>query len=434
MKPFITIFSIIFITIFSLINPVQAQDFPRHIEYVYIGIVYDGAKYKENFYPQNVETIFILSDMNNVLEIKQTQVYYWPLTNEYKADWGILNNPIQGTLEVLKDSKLVDSIELVQYSKLTQDGISQPTGIVYGSETGTIYDTFLKDREQYYNTLFPKYQDELRAYQEAAVENLGHAINKEPLVEIIPPINPSPPNPTVSEPSKGFILRLQPGHYLIQVRGTDGNVIPGTQKTLEVFSGLRTGVFYEIIPESQWTNPVSSEQPDSDIYWSSESVLYVKPYSAVEYPYDEFFYLTNPQSIQLNSNDSIWVQGDPITNCYIELSQHSQLIQSIYQKDYLVSQFHGSGLGYSISEFEEWTEKNEKSTQIPSFRAIKLDMNMYPSVDTFRLKTIDGELITNSERRIHRLNPLKMIITIILSLSPLALGGIIIWRRRHLTS
>ncbi len=434
MKRSLSIISVFLLVCFALPRSVYAQDFPRVAENVFLGHIFDGTGYKEVFYPESVDTIYLLADFDNILEIRKTQVYYWPLTSEYKADWELLNKPIQGSAEIIQDPKQATSLELLPFAMVTPAEQTQPTGVISGTEVQLIYESFQEERKNYYETLLPKYQKDVQAYQAAALENLNRAIKQEPLINITPPVNPSPPDPSISKISNGFILRLKAGHYSIQVRGSDGHIVPGTQKKLEVFSKLRTGVAYELFSESQWTKSITSEQPGSDIYWGSDYIIYLKSYEANEYPTNEYLHLTKPQYSSGNSNEPTWVKEDSLGNSTLELLQGSQPVQTISQKDFLVSQLSGSGLGYSISEFKGSAQIDNSSKQTPSFTAVKFDLSLYPSVDSIRLIKADGEVIKNSERQIHRFYPIKTMTVIGLPISALLLGVIIIGVRKRLTS
>ena len=72
----------------------------RERQVVYNGEIFDGQGYGGQFYPANEPAIYVLADVQNVLIPRITQVYWWPITQEYKADWESLNQPLTGTLEI----------------------------------------------------------------------------------------------------------------------------------------------------------------------------------------------------------------------------------------------------------------------------------------------------------------------------------------------
>ena len=88
------------ILLLPALSPLPAYAADTQRQAVYNGEVFDGQGYSAQFYPENVHTIYVMAGAQNVLVPKATNVYWWPITHEYKADWESVNEPLAGTLEI----------------------------------------------------------------------------------------------------------------------------------------------------------------------------------------------------------------------------------------------------------------------------------------------------------------------------------------------
>ena len=66
-------------------------------EFVYGVNAYNGTLYQGVFHPPSVDTIYLLADTINIISPRKTLIYYWAVTNEYKADFDSMNEDIPGT-------------------------------------------------------------------------------------------------------------------------------------------------------------------------------------------------------------------------------------------------------------------------------------------------------------------------------------------------
>lgn len=82
---------------------------------VYSGQVFNGLGYASAFYPPAVKTIYLLAGQQNILSPRRTMVYFWPLTNTYKADWTSMNQTVAGSLEILDDDKVIATVPQESY-------------------------------------------------------------------------------------------------------------------------------------------------------------------------------------------------------------------------------------------------------------------------------------------------------------------------------
>jgi hypothetical protein len=85
---------------------------------------YDGRLYESALAPPAVSTIYLLANRTNVLAPRNTLIYFWPITNQYQADWEQLNELVNGQLEVTQADRVVRTIELSEY--VVQYDVSSP--------------------------------------------------------------------------------------------------------------------------------------------------------------------------------------------------------------------------------------------------------------------------------------------------------------------
>src|SRR5713101_3799210 len=98
-----------------LANKSRADVTDREQQFVSGLHVFTGPEYTATFAPASVDAIYVLADQVAVLDPNMTEAYFWPITNDYRADWTALNELVPGTLEVLRDGRLVPSVELTDY-------------------------------------------------------------------------------------------------------------------------------------------------------------------------------------------------------------------------------------------------------------------------------------------------------------------------------
>ena len=95
--------------------PALAQMPQKERRFVYGVNLFDGVQYATGFVPPAVETIYLLADHMGVLDPKLTEVYFWPITNDYRADFSSLNELVPGRLEVVQGSQVVRTVDLTEY-------------------------------------------------------------------------------------------------------------------------------------------------------------------------------------------------------------------------------------------------------------------------------------------------------------------------------
>jgi len=76
---------------------------------------FDGLSYNNNIVTPSTSTIYLLSDSANVITAKETSLYYWPLTSEYKADWATTNKTLNGSVVITSKQGEEQIIEAQPY-------------------------------------------------------------------------------------------------------------------------------------------------------------------------------------------------------------------------------------------------------------------------------------------------------------------------------
>ena len=163
-----------------------------------------------------------------------------------------------------------------------------------------------------------------------------------------------PPEPARPEPigifsnglNNGLPVDLDPGQYRIRLRGSDGNIVPESERTLIIFAPRRTGVGYTVVPETRWTTPLESPAPSDIIFGAADSTLYLEPHLAREYPARDWSLLQNPQRLSGDSGGWEWVNGERLSGQQLEIIAGDDVADRRSLIPYKVQQVPGSQLGY----------------------------------------------------------------------------------------
>lgn len=398
---------------------------PKQRETVYSLNVWDGKDYASPFYPANANTIYVMADFQNVYSVKETLVYYWPISREYMADWDSLNKDIGETLEVLKGNEVIGIYKKVEYV------FYYPKGY-WGGDTQLYTGEAAKAKKKEYDKAIDKYWKEVDAYYKAyneynkAVEEFYKKIQEGKPAGKIPKEPPQPKAPTfyVTDINKAYVFSLPAGTYTIRLKDKNDNIVPGTVKSLVAFSHRREGIGYNIIPESKWTYPEVADDVTQIIYQYKEGVLYFQP--STEWEFNELQYnkLSNPQSAG-RPDRWIWVHMHPISNVKLDISMGGKLFTSVRERPYYVEQVPGSSLGYNI----KLLDRKENPYGMADFTGFRFSV---PPTGDYKLVAVDkdGKIIENSERYIRPIIAGDARNIFIASFGPLIVGLIIYIFRR----
>lgn len=384
-------------------------------------LLFDGSQWVNTFSPKQYTTFYMLSGADNIINPTKTKVYFWPITQEYMADFYDLNEPIEGTLLVYKGNKLIAEIEEEDYV------FSYPKGY-YGGRPEIL-------RNEEAHQAFEKYKAEVDAYYERVMQWQKDMTNYEVAIDEfwqnpeaykgreseIPqePKQPDYPVYYATELQRGYIVNLEPGTYTLEIEG-----VPETKRTAIVFSPRREGPGFDIRPEQQWTVPRTSNDISETIYISGKQTLYISPYNGIEvnrYMYDKIKKLPSEISGRGGELLYFWMVLDYITDAKLEVYKDGELLSEVDFKQWYVEQTADAALGYNIIEFDAKVQGQRP----PSFEGFKVELDGSGRY-SFRLVDKNGEVISQSERLIRSIDPHSRFFALILPLIPI-LAGVLIW-------
>ena len=410
------------------------QGQPRLEEQVVYSVSpWNGREYKGTFAPRQVDTIYLMANEYSILNVQRTQVYFWPITNEYMADWFGLREEVPGTLEILRDGQVIDTLERTEYSYYFPSGIGREQRLYLGEEAVRVYEDYRNRLNAYYDAVSAYYEAH-REWQRQMDEILREVQEtgqyKDPSEIPEPPKQPTPPTDFAYSPRTAFAVNLPEGRYQVRLRGPDGEIVPDTTKTLEVFDSRRQGVGYLVIPEHKWTRSFQTNDPSDILYLDGRRVFYIVPHHAREFNFYQYVKMANlHKPLEGEGTRSVWTwaQFDPITEAKLQVLHNGEVIEEIELKPYYVRQTPGYALGYNIVEFDP---ENDPLLQgrSPTFEAYRVELEGDKS---YELRFVDdaGNVLLGSAREVRPIkSPGNTVYAI--PLFPFAIGLVVFgWRR-----
>jgi hypothetical protein len=378
------------------------------------------ASFVGTFAP-NDDAIYLLAGEVSVVSPRITEIYFWPITNEFQADWRAYNETVPGTLEVLRGGSIVAELAPTDYTiHFRRDGEETSAELFLGQDAATAEDDF-RARQQAFQEASRAYYDAERAWRDAAAEanekrQAGEA------VELPPP--PEPPDPIgvfSNGLNQGMPIDLEPGEYRIRLRGPDGAIVPGSERDLVVFAARRTGVGYSVVPETRWTTPLESSSPSDVIFGNAGTNLYLEPRLAREYPARSWALLQNPQRSGAGAGGWEWVSGERIAAGSLEIVRDGRVAAAQALTAYQVKQMPGTQLGYEVLPFDPAADAGD----LPAFEAFPLRLESPHEAFQIRLVSPDGEVMAGSERQVSASGRMPLTRLFVLSLAPLAVGAVV---------
>ena len=423
------LFVVVLLSSFALIPAVvRAQDQEQTEAFVY-GI---NASIPDavvgTFAPPNVDDIYILSDRTSILSPRRTNVYYWPITNEFRAAWSQLNEQVEGELEVLQGGQVVATFQQLPYTIHFSSAIASSKPRLYvGDEALAANERFQADQLAY--------RQASTAYQQARAEWLEAARQAQIAGEDptqLPP-GPKPPTPFTTFSTglnSGYPVNLPEGTYQIRTRRPDGSIVPESDRDLTVFDSRRTAVGYEVVPEARWTFTEELNDLSDAILGESGTVLYLKPKIVREYPALAYERLQNPQYAG-DANGAVWTweSGEAIDGGILEIVQDGQVSERIAQESYFVKQVPGKEYGYEILRYDP---DNPDLTPRVDFQGHRLELSSDQRNYAVRLSSPGEELLVGSTREVRVVEQTPLPALLLIALIPIALGAaLLFWRRRR---
>lgn len=387
-----------------------------------------GTTYAGSFVPPSVDTIYLLADRPSVLSPRMTEIYFWAITNEYQASWELLNQPVAGSLEILRGGQVIKQTQPTSYTiQSTPRGSEADSTLYVGDEARKAHETF-SAKQLAFRDAQAKYLEAQQAWMAAADE----ANRKQQAGEPVPPV---PPEPQAPEPidifsnglNTGIPVELPAGSYRIQLRRADGSVLPGSERNLVVFDARRTAVGYTVLPEARWTTPDQVDDLNDVIVGRAGSQIYLVPRVTREYPAGPYRLLQDPQQTVGENAEWTWVKGEPITAGELEIAANGQAAERRPLTPYRVKQVPGADLGYEVQPYAGGA--GQPST--PDFIGFPLRLAQSSPGYSIRIVSPEGQALPNSQRLVRVPASPALSALLLLSIVPLAIGAAVILRRNR---
>jgi hypothetical protein len=385
------------------------------------------------FAPPSADAIFLLADGTSVISARYTEIYFWPITNEYRADWSALNEPVPGVLEVVNDGRVVAELTSTNYTiHFKQEGTTT-TGELFLGQDAVDAEADFRARQEAFHKASSDYQRAEQAWLDAMAEVNSRQQAGE-TVEIPPePVRPEPIGIFSNGLNSGFPVDLDPGQYDIRLRGSDGAVVPESERTMIIFAPRRTGVGYTIVPETRWTTPLESSSPSDIIFGAPDSALYLEPLLAREYPARDWSLLQYPQRLSAQSGGWEWVNGEKLGDHQLEIVTGDVVADRRSLTPYNVRQVPGSQLGYEVIEMDSSAPATAGSPESrrPDFEAYPIDLQAAGEQFQIRLTSEQGEVVPGSIRQVRVPGNPPITRLFVLPVIPLIAGALVISRRHR---
>lgn len=383
------------------------------------------------FAPPAVDTIYLMSTETSILSPRMTSVYYWPITNDYRASWNLLNEVVEGELEILQGLQTVETVKQVTYTIHFRQGrgSSSRPDLYIGSDATEAHAQFEADQIAYRDAVWA-YEEAREAWLAAAREAQRQGVEPDDLPQA--PLEPAPLTTFSTGLNMGFPIKLEPGTYRVRTRAADGTVVPESERRLVVFSPRRTAVGYEVIPERRWTFPEESNDLEGAILGADSSVVYLKPFVSREYPALSYTRLQDPQDGSVvQAGQWTWIAGEPIEDARLEQLRGDRLLGEIPLQAYTVRQSPGGKLGYEIIEYSSLTPD---LTPRIDFIGYKLPLEGDSRNFSVQLRASDDTVLIGSERAVRVTGNNSPILLGLISLFPLLIGfAILRWRQQQVS-
>lgn len=412
--------------------PALAQTPDKERRFVYGINLFDGVVYVTGFVPPSVSAIYVLAGQVGVIDPKMTQVYFWPITNDYRADFTSLNELVSGRLEVALGTQVVQSVELTEYVvQVDQSGRLGPGEVFLGESARAAWERFQAERQAYV--------DSLRTYADAQAEYQRQLDEIRRSGQASPSLPPAPVEPASfslysTEVGRGFPFQLPPGEYTIRVRGADGQIVPDSEKRLVAFAPRRYGIGYEILPQERWTAPEQAGDPADVVYTTPGSVSYLHAYTAQELNAEAYARLRNPQDVAATPNRWQWVRIGPLQAAPTLLVRDGSREQRLNVEDFAVEQVPGAALGYRVVPFTE-RGPDPRPQRSPDITGYRVEAPPGRATLSMRLVDADGNELPGSAREVVVVASVPGWQLALPVLVPLAIGlSVVLWRREQVQS
>jgi hypothetical protein len=413
--------------------PALAQAPEKERRFVYGLNLFDGVQFTTGFVPPAVDTVYVLADHLGVLDPKLTEVYFWPITNDYRADFTSLNELIPGRLEVSQGNRVIATVDLTEYVvQIDQSGKLGQGQIALAEAARVSWEQFQAERAAYL--------ERLRAHADAVAEHSrqlevirSSAGTESSVVIPSPPVEPAPFTLYSTEVGRGFPIQLPAGEYTIRVLDAGGQTVADSQKRLVAFAPRRQGVGFEVVPQERWTFPERADDPADVVYTVAGGVSYLRPFAAEELNAEAYARLRNPQDLAATPNRWQWVHVAPLGPATMVVHDGARE-QRLAIEEFAVEQVPGATLGYRVVPFGQRGEDPRPERQ-PDITAYRVEAPAGRATLSLRLVDPDGRELQGSARQVIVVASVPGWQLALPVVVPLAIGlSVWLWRREQVKS
>ena len=409
-------------------RPARAQSSDTQPAFVYGINAAVPDSYVGTFAPGS-DAIYLLADEVSIISPRQTEISFWPITNEYRANWHSRNDPVPGTLEVLRNGGIVAERTATDYTIHFTQQEGETSAELFLGQAALDAEASFRARQQAFQEAAVAYQRAEREWLNAAAEansrqEAGESVSLPPAPE-----RPDPIGVFSNGLNTGIPIDLEAGEYQIRLRGPNGTIVPGSERALTVFGARRTSVGYTVVPETRWTTPLESPAASDVIFGEAGGALYLEPHMAREYPARAWALLQNPQRLGGTVGGWEWVNGERLTGAKLEVLVGGRMIEQRELTPYQVKQLPGSQLGYEVLEY---VADAEGAPPAPDFEAYPIHLDAVREQYQVRLISEQGQVMPGSERQVSVAEDIPLTRLLLLPLAPLAVGAVVNrrWPRR----
>jgi hypothetical protein len=405
-----------------------AQTPQKQRAFVYgINAAFDGG-FAGSFAPPAAPTIYLLAGQTSIISPRTTEIYFWPITNEYQADWNLVNQTVPGKLEIVRSSQVLVTLESTRYSiQYTPRGMAADAKLYLGTAAEQAQAQFVAKQQAYQQASLSyaaAQREWMAAVEEARIKGAaGQNVTVPP-----EPAQPAPIDILSNGLNDGFPVTLQPGTYQIQLRGADGTIVPESRRELVAFTPRRVAVGYTVLPETRWTTPEQVHDLSDVILGAAGSTLYLEPHVTREYPARAYALLLNPQAHDVQSSEWAWVDGEPLTDGQLEVVVGGQVAERHTLTPYRVRQVSGEARGYEVQPYDTSAGSAQSP---PDFQAYPLKLAPDRPSYSVRLASAQGTVVEGSARSVRTAAGVQLPRLLLFPAVPLVVGAFIITRRRR---
>jgi hypothetical protein len=420
-----------------LVSTASADDPVKQRQFVYGLNLYNGVDFSTGFIPRYVDTLYVMADAQSTIDPKRTDVYWWPITNEYRGDFATVDEIVTGTLEISQGDRLISSVPLTDYVIQFDRAGALANGRLYLGDDAKQRRTVFEGERAAYLKRVQDYTDASNAYTTQIDDLKKKADAGEQVTIPDPPNQPAPFTLFSTDVVKGFPLKLAAGEYEIRERDSSGTVIPDSEKRVVAITPRREGIGYQILPQEKWTTPDQADDPSNAIYTVPGGVIYLEPFSEREFNALGYGRLQNPQDLQATANQWTWVHTAALNGVSLAIRQAGKE-ERVPLEEFSVDQVPGAALGYNVVPFVRKPSDpppGSLGAPSPDLVAFKITAPTTRSTITIALVDSEGHDVPGSAREIIVSPPIVEWQLALPVLLPLLAGvTVLLWRREQIVT